>query len=892
MNPYQKCKSLCLMAAIVILSVTAVFSQKVADFQIPPSGNLNETGIINQFQFNGYTNYWQNSYSKIYRNGNLFKMAIPDIQSTFLQSKINIADDLGMPGLLVQEGFISKLLVTKFQKLQNPTLQQLEDKLKTDNVLIITNPESEAGKKLAEIAKPVFVWTTGLKSYQLNDPGLEIIKAFYLVNGNRSLFVISSNSAVQTEKLINLIDQTRELLAQYRLEKGWFGAATLLKSVTCSPGHPIEVIGKGMNEGNSWFIFDGYMDFLAKKEIEGWVSEVNLPIVADAGFSPVYGCSDYNELQVQDMATGQAWIDYAHKKGGYAFRPVYDPPSDAFEFDGYIATEGNKEQIDNEDVPFISKTGFLLENAIPSMVLFIEKEKKLTNESIWDAIMNRRNVAVIDEAKMMGPAKFRNVLGLLYLDNDFLTNYFGDNLDIEAKTEGYNLVLTIKNYSSSTISGAVEIVVPAGLKTGQDVPAKISLSANETKELIIQLIPSEKAMGKANPVAVHFKGDDGLSKSTVALLDLPPAISVHQLLYGNAPKVSYPVTIHNFSNQTSVPVNVEVYKIDNLQKPVFQQTKTVEIQTAAFQQVLFDLDLKQGSYTVEVKALESLAKTQLGVGETKGKNYLYEVDLNSDGINEFRMENDSVQVTLLRTGARVIEYIVKSKKDNVLFKSWPEKTYNDKRPFRKRGYYPYGGFEDFLGQASMETHKIYDAKILKKEGDCVSVEMVADYYGNQIKKTFTLYGNSPLLEVRFELVFKNPEANVLGPQPILELGKTHGTEDVFTVSAMEGLKEYRMKPEKYYGQAIDAKEGWNAGYDTMEDISFVGAFPVSQPHFLHMWMNHPDNVDAPHYYVEFQPWTPIVQKTTMYFTYYLWGSGDKWQNGVDELRKRNLISVR
>jgi hypothetical protein len=170
--------------------------------------------------------------------------------------------------------------------------------------------------------------------------------------------------------------------------------------------------------------------------------------------------------------------------------------------------------------------------------------------------------------------------------------------------------------------------------------------------------------------------------------------------------------------------------------------------------------------------------------------------------------------------------------------------------------------------------------------------MDAEYYGNRIKKTFTLYGNSPLLEVRFELTFKNPEANVLGPQPILELGEKHWTEDVFTVPTKEGLKEYRMRPEKYYGQAIDAKEGWNAGYDTKDDITFVGAFPVAQPIFLHMWMNHPDNAEAPHYYVEFQPWTPIVQKTTMYFTYYLWGSGGKWQNAVDELRKRNLITVR
>jgi hypothetical protein len=109
--------------------------------------------------------------------------------------------------------------------------------------------------------------------------------------------------------------------------------------------------------------------------------------------------------------------------------------------------------------------------------------------------------------------------------------------------------------------------------------------------------------------------------------------------------------------------------------------------------------------------------------------------------------------------------------------------------------------------------------------------MVADYYGNQIKKIFTLYDNSPLLEVQFELTFKNPEANVLGPQPILELGKTHGTEDVFTVPTMQGLKEYRMKPEKYYGQAIDAKEGWNAGYDTKEDIPLLALFRLLNPFF-------------------------------------------------------------
>jgi len=436
----------------------------------------------------------------------------------------------------------------------------------------------------------------------------------------------------------------------------------------------------------------------------------------------------------------------------------------------------------------------------------------------------------------------------------------------------------------------LEIVTPSSIQADKN-KLDITLGANETRQVIIPLNPTKDAMRKTNPVAVKFKMADKI-KSTANMLDLPPAVSVNQLLYGNAPKVIYPVTVHNFTSQEKFPVKVQVFKVGDNGKPVFEQSKTFNASRSTFQQQVFELELPSGNYEVVTDALGCSSKTQLGVGEATGKCYAYELDLNSDGINEYRLQNDSVQVTLLRIGARVIEYIVKSRNDNVLFKAWPEKTYNDKRPFRKRGYYPYGGFEDFLGQASMETHKIYDAKLIQKEGDFVRVEMNADYYGNHIKKTFTLYGNSPLLEVRFELTFHNPEANVLGPQPILELGVKHGTEDVFTVPTMDGLKEYRMLPEKYYGQAIMAKEGWNAGYDTKEHVSFVGAFPVSQPIFLHMWMNHPDNAEAPHYYVEFQPWTPIVQKTTMYFSYYIWGSGSDWKQNVEELRKRNLITVR
>ncbi|TFH27900.1 MAG: hypothetical protein E4H10_02325 [Bacteroidia bacterium] len=417
----------------------------------------------------------------------------------------------------------------------------------------------------------------------------------------------------------------------------------------------------------------------------------------------------------------------------------------------------------------------------------------------------------------------------------------------------------------------------------------INLTPGSSKTQRFTLQPGAGSMDNTNPVSVHFKWDDKM-KSTLTMIDLPPVISVHRLLYGHAPSISYPLSIHNFTGQSTFPVKVQVFNAENEKRVVYETEQICAAETGTFEDMIFQLELPTGHYRVKVSALGLAYSSQLGVGQAKGAPKVYETDLNSDGINEYRMENDSVEVTLLTTGARVIEYNVKSRNDNVLFKLWPEKVIDHKRPFRERAFYPYGGFEDFLGQGSMENHQVYDAEIVKKEGDYVRVRMWTDYFGNLLEKTFTLYGNSPLLEVRFALTFKNPEANVLGPQPILSLGKRHWTEDVFTVPEHFGLHEYRMVTDDRFGQLIFLKEGWNADYDTVEDISFVGAFPVDQPLFLHMWMNHPENLDTHYYYAEFQPWVPIFQNSTMYFTYYLWGAGGTWEDGLKELRKKNLVT--
>ena len=848
------------------------------------------TGIETGYQFNGYTNYWHDTYTNWYRYGNLFKMATPDVEKTIKQSKVDIAEDMGVAGLIMQEGFVKGLLTENYKEMNTNNIDELETALGQDNVLIFIDPGSEIGELIMRKLPSDDLAPENLRSHQYGATDLIRANAFVLENGDRKLFVVSSSNKNTRQLMKKHIDSTKEIMEKFNIYKGWFGAETLLKSVTCTDGHPLEVIGRGMNEGSSWFVFNGYMDFLAKNELEDWIEQIKLPVVTEVGFAPIFGCKDYEGLQVQSMFTKESWIDYAHKKGGYVFRQVWDTLADPLHYDGYLAEEGNKEQIDNENVPFVLSTGKLDDNMLSSMVLFIDKEDQLNHETMWDAILSRREVGVLEKGKMMGPALYRNTLQMLLLDRIFLEEYFGDHIQLSATITDYNLQITVRNTSHDPISGNMEISLPESLQIQDNFSNTLDLPGRSEKTLQLKLNPEMSAMGKTNPVAVHFSWGKN-KKSTLTMLDLPQTVSVPRLLYAHAPTVSYPVTIHNFTGKTSFPVNVQVMDIEDGNKIKFKSKQNCEVQQGAFKDLHFELDLSAGKYLIKVSALGDEYTSQLGVGEPEGKPYVYEVDLNSDGVNEYRMENDSVQITLLATGARVIEYIVKSRNDNVLFKLWPDKAIDDKRPFRKRGYYPYGGFEDFLGQGSMETHQVYNAEIETEERGLVRVRMWTDYFGNRLQKTFTLYGNSPILEVRYALTFKNPEANVLGPQPILVLGQKHWTEDVFTIPELDGLHEYRMRPEKYYGRAFFLKEGWNAGYDTKEDITFIGAFPVDQPLFLHMWMNHPVNSDAHHYYAEFQPWTPIYQKSTMYFTYFLYGAGGKWQNGVEYLRNRNLITI-
>jgi hypothetical protein len=878
--------ALCFMSLLIAgCSSTSIDSFRFKD-------DNGSKAIVNQYTFNGYTNHWQDVYQKQFRYGNMYKINMPDIERSIIQSKRDLAEKLGIPGLQMQEGFFNGLATSTYTTLDNPSVSELQDALgKADNVLLFVDRESEVGKKVADKNK---MQPSNLKSHQTKAQDYTTLDAFMLKNGKKTVYVALGKQD-QLALFKEIIAGAELVIKDYDFKRGWFGVQTNMQTVGISPGHPLDLVGKGMNEGNSWFVFTGGYEFLAKDKFKNWVKEANLPIVMDMGNASIFGCDDYEGLQVQQMNERDAWLNFARKKNGYYFRNIASSNNRRGgaegnpDFDGYFVNIGNADTINNGTKPFVIQTGGLLRGTINSMILFNKKGDAFDRAKMWEAIMDRRAVAIAEEGIILGPDLFRKSMQLMLLDRDYIEDYFGDKVNIIAVMNGHQLQVSISNLYAHELKGTFSIKLPEHLSMAGEQSFSLQLPANSTKELTFDINASAKAMNNSSAVAVQYDWDK-FSKSTIATFELPPAISMHELLYGAASGFDLPVTIHNFTNDEAVNVKLTIAEKEDPSKVIFTDEQSINLEKGAYTTVTYNVQQKPGSYTVKVDAMGVEATAQLGIGDEKGTPTLTEVDLNNDGINEYVMENSHVRVTLLSIGARVIEYFVKAKNDNVFFKLWPDKPHDTDRPFREWAFYPYGGFEDFLGQASVETHKVYDATVIKREGNYVQVRMVADFYGNEIEKIYTLYGDSPLLEARFALTMINPEMNVLGPQPIMSLGKEHGVEDKYIFPGMNGLEEYVMKPNTMYGRIIDLKEGWNAGYDTKENISFVGAFPVKRPYYMHMWMNLASNPDSRYPYAELQPWLPLFTQTTSYFSYYMWASDGKWENGFKALQDRNLIT--
>lgn len=847
-------------------------------------------------EWSGYTNWWNSIYLQQYRSGSLSKVCVPDAAKILEQLRRNLAEELGIPGLQMQAGFLEGLFCGDYAILMNPSQSGLRDAFKdNDRVLALVVRDSELGKRLADKAPECVNIAPGYQ--QRGKPAT--LDAFVLHRGGRMLFA-AVGTPDDLARLKDLIAEAQALVDNYDLKRGWFGVHTDIRTVSCSPMTPIESMAAGMNEGNSWFVFSGEYERFIKPELERWISESGSGIEAAVGTHSLYDCRDWEGFQEQLLKDNQ--FEYAKerdKRGGYLFRPIqewgdYAGTGTAI-YNGYIASAGNKEIVDTCRMPFVIPVGNIADGSCNSMVVFTPKGEPFNRQVMWDAIMDRREVAIeanTEEFTVMGDTQFRRPIQLMILERAFLENYFGDQVGISARVEGTTLKVALENFGSKTVRGSFAVTLPSTVAFVGNVPHNVSVPGHGVRVLEVELAPSPEAMGRRSAITIGF--DWGVSsKKVLAEMDMPQGVATHKLLYGTTSGCAFPVSVYNFTGSKNIAVKVSVSPFDAPQTVAYESERTIALAKAACDTLLFGLQLPAGSYTVTTSAMGATTTTQLGIGEeAQDAVKLWKEDVNGDGIDEIYMENSRVRVMLLAIGARIMEYYVKDKGDNVFFKNWPNEPYDPERPYRKRNFWPFGGFEDFLGQASVETHEVYDCEIIKDGGEYAQVRMFADYWGNTIEKTFTLYGDTPLLEIRFALDMVNPEFNVLGPQPILEVGKAHDPQDKIIVPEKEGLSDYRVDMADYWGKFLFPIEGWNVDYDTVEDVYFAGAFPVDAPFTLHMWHNHPRNRDTRFYYCELQPWTEIFRGNTTYFSYYMWAGGGSWEEGIRQLRNRNLITAK
>ena len=291
-----------------------------------------------------------------------------------------------------------------------------------------------------------------------------------------------------------------------------------------------------------------------------------------------------------------------------------------------------------------------------------------------------------------------------------------------------------------------------------------------------------KLMPVVRTVGVELSTPMGINLLIVfANLDVPNAVEQNPLIFDIPGTIDYPVTVWNYTDDSKVDINIEVKNNAN-GNIVFSKKDYIRVKKWKYNTMNFSIPLTEGDYTATSTALGVSRKGQISIRNEKATASIHTEDLNNDGIPEIVMENSKIRATILLFGGRVIEYILKSRNENMLFKLWPNKPPWDQKPEGRRAFYPYGGLEEFIGYPTIEGHIVFNYKILKDKGDYVRVKVWANIHGSKIEKIITLYGESELLEVRYAFSDMDESIRVIGVNPLVGIGKSTGPVKTHTIS--------------------------------------------------------------------------------------------------------------
>ncbi|HIE04146.1 MAG TPA: hypothetical protein EYP61_05250 [Candidatus Latescibacteria bacterium] len=828
--------------------------------------SIEEDMAIQRIQFRGYAGEWTWKAWRWGRASGLFGISMPDLDSEWEQLCLEVEGEyLGLDGLWVQEGVVHALMRISPRKLLFPR----PDEMEAGDLLVVTDLGSRVGRCILDALPPEL----SEKRYLLG----------WLEDERGTRFFCLGPDGEGARKLEGIVDRTVEVLSEYRMYKGWSGYNIGYYAIGSGIAscHPFQVASRALQEGCSWILATGYLDFLIPERIGGKLRTSGVPFVLSAGQPSsdrkvvLYGLREYPNPQHCPLDVCLRW---RREKGGYLFRRAY-LPEPIEEFEGYLLTEyEERNYVDLESYPFVLSGGQPYEYPT-SMVLFLPCSEELTEETLFRAILEGRAVGVFPRARLVGPRKFVEVLGLLLLERRVLEDAFSDRLIVRPKVEGGELIVEVEN------------------RTSEEVPAEVYTSLGNLERvklapwgsiLRLPLPKSSELLGRDHALGVHVRVGDR-EVHGVAAWCLPPAVAAPSQMYAVPGEVRVPVTLWS-SEGGEVEVRVEVFGEGT---KVAEEVTKAEVRHEVLTPFEVPLQLgRPGNYRVKLSTSEGEKEVQVVVAAQTGRAVAYREDFDADGLSEVVLENGLVRVVIIPYGGRAIEYTLKKRAENLLFKVWPKTPPDREDPARRRNFWPYGGLEEFLGYPTFMGHHAFKLEILKEEGAFVRARASGELKGNRLEKTFTLYGDGTLLEVQYSVHLPTAGITVMGVNPLVKLGSVSDTRDVYYFPTINGLEERRVVHTRNYGEFFRLREGWVAGEDEEERISLVLGYPVWDAFIFHLWQNTPANRPTPYYYVELQPWVELRYNCMTYFTLYLLGHSGGWEEAVDMFRRTGLSTER
>ncbi|MBO3842284.1 MAG: hypothetical protein FGF48_07705 [Candidatus Brockarchaeota archaeon] len=782
----------------------------------------------------------------------------------------------------MEEGFFEKFLrLEDFKVFSNPAPEEFQKGLAESDLIVLLDFNSQLWAMLKREV-PVEHLSKDVLLFRLQQH-----------SSQRTALVVATRDLAESRRLLELLIEGKNVLDTHEVWKGWPFCASGRYMVTPLPRHPGKILADALRMGCKWVFLVGPGEDLTVRELSSKIEELGLDFTVFSGQLTGDGkCLMLNWKEYPDPQSSDAVDASRMKKPGEmlfgVFNNLLDSDVDVLEnhLDGYVFHEGNSEYLEKMGRPFLIMPHSLeWGEAFPSMWLFVDKgdQGSSSAERVVKAILSRKAVGVFEDGKTVGPSTLVNLLRILIADKQHLRKVFGACFSLSSELDGTCLKVSIENRTDEPLEGVLKVKASCGIVVDQRSSIVVRLEKGEKRNVVLDVSVSEELNGDYGLLLVEYSAKEGCWRS-LCFLEVPPMVSTFPLLISEG-KVEIPVSIWNNTGAEKTDLKISVSSKRGM---FLEESLGIQAPLRRPYKTVVPLDLNAGDYLVNVFLSSARTTCRLLVRRFEGKAIAYAGDFDRDGLEEAVLENEHVVAKVISPGGRLLQYRLKKREADLLFKLYPKKPEDWRVSGRKRRFYPFGGLEEFIQQPTVEGHENFDIRIVKSEGNSAIVSAEADMNGNVLKKTFKLFAGTPLLEVRYEADFVNPELNVIGVNPLIRLGNNVDASHVIYYPSDNGIRRERYRG-RLYGKRLFLKEDWIACYDEQEELGLIMAYDAKTPFLTHIWMNTPDNGESHYSYIEVQPWIRVNTGTTTYFTYYLYGFKGNFEAALKTLKETLCI---